>query len=736
MNVVALSTEDGRFLWKRKKTTNNPNMLYLDGRVFVGIGPGGSTLAVDPKTGETIQDLGFMKRSCARLTATPDSLFCRGNPEGLTRYDRATGDISFNGAFRPSCNDGLIAANGLAYLGPWLCDCNLQLMGTIALCSASSASLAAEDDEAGRLERTGAALSAPCLEETNADWPAYRGSAEHAGSVTVSLSEQLTQIWSFEPAQACIPTPATSAGGMLFLAGTDGKVHALDAGTGLQRWMYQTGGPVLASPTIAGGRVYVGSGDGWIYALDATSGQLLWRFRAAPVERKMMVYGALCSTWPVNSGVLVEDGVAYVAAGIIDYDGTFLYALDAATGEVKWRNGDSGHLDTDLRKGVSAQGYLTAADARLWMAGGNVISPAVYDLGTGGYVGLPVKDGSPQTNRGEEIGVLRDKFLVYGGRLRYSALKSVVNPGVFTLGRMAGTRVDKSLTLSTGKIPPVWNEDLMVLVNGRRVPPECHLVDNILVHFRRGLPDERPVAMWKAPLPADSDVVSLALGANQVVAVYEAAGFRSLYERFAVCGLDLKSGAILWQCDLPAPALAGGLLIDRDGRVIVTMADGSLVCCGGGAALREHIETLSAAALTAERREAALQPLKRLLATVHGSKNRGLLIANLRKRGVEVGQDAARAGCIVRWRLIGPFPWDYYLNSLDAAFLGEPNVDANKSCTLGERTLNWREYLTELPNGQVELAPHLRPVQQRRSVCLCRSGSARSRRLPAEGRKQ
>ena len=46
-----------------------------------------------------------------------------------------------------------------------------------------------------------------------------------------------------------------------------------------------------------------------------------------------MVYGNLCSTWPVNTGVLVHEGTAYFAAGIVDHDGTYVYALDAKTGE-------------------------------------------------------------------------------------------------------------------------------------------------------------------------------------------------------------------------------------------------------------------------------------------------------------------------------------------------------------------------------------------------------------------
>ncbi|GAH67229.1 unnamed protein product [marine sediment metagenome] len=58
---------------------------------------------------------------------------------------------------------------------------------------------------------------------------------------------------------------------------------------------------------------------------------------------------------PVASGVVIEDGVAYFAAGIVNYDGIHVYALDAATGTIKWQNNTSGHLDPEARTGVSVQ---------------------------------------------------------------------------------------------------------------------------------------------------------------------------------------------------------------------------------------------------------------------------------------------------------------------------------------------------------------------------------------------
>jgi hypothetical protein len=88
----------------------------------------------DPLSGIVLEDLNFRKVACTRLTACPDSLFVRG--EWTLRYNRASKKVLIDGAARPGCNDGALPANGLLYIGPWACDCNLSLIGALAKCSA------------------------------------------------------------------------------------------------------------------------------------------------------------------------------------------------------------------------------------------------------------------------------------------------------------------------------------------------------------------------------------------------------------------------------------------------------------------------------------------------------------------------------------------------------------------------------------------------------------------------
>jgi len=373
------------------------------------------------------------------------------------------------------------------------------------------------------------------------------------------------------------------------MCGDDGKVRALDGNNGTLKWSFATAAPVAQPPTVWNGRAYVGSGDGAVYCLEASTGRLLWRFTVAPVDRRIMAYDRLCSTWPVASGVLVQDGVAYAAAGIIDYDGTYVYALDAETGKPKWANTTSGHLDKLLRKGVSAQGVLTLADNRIWMPGGNVISPACYTLQDGECLSRSVGNGSPRTNRGEEIGVLQGDYLIFGGRLRYSGVRNYVNPGMFTIAKINSGGIGKAMHLGFGKIPPAWSTDRFVMANGPQSVPVCVDCAVLVDHLDKASPEDLRQQFryantlkksWTAQELKDSDTVAFAIAKNAILTALETQRPRSLSSNWTLAGLDPETGKVMWRQQLPSAALPGGILVDRHGRIIIVHEDGSVSCFG------------------------------------------------------------------------------------------------------------------------------------------------------------
>jgi len=605
MNIVAVSARDGKFLWTRKKIRNDPTLLFADGKLVIG----GRTVLVDPLSGKTLKELGFWKAACTRMTGCPDAFFCRG--EGLGRYDRARGEYTIDGAARPGCNDGAIPANGLLYVGPWLCDCNLSLIGTVTLCPAADFRFDYVAREQDRLEHgEEGAAEVRKLQVNELDWPTYRANNQRSASSMATVPTGMAQaaLWSYRPRTGYSPSPPTAAGGLIFVGGSDGKVRCINAQTGKLQWDFATAGPIRLPPTIWEGRALVGSGDGYIYALEAATGRLLWRFRAAPVQRRIMVYGSLCSTWPVNSGVLVQDGVAYAAAGIIDRDGTYVYALDARTGGIKWQNNETGHLNKQLRKGVSVQGDMTIAGGRLWMAGGNQVSPACYDLKTGRYMEDRIPSGRPAAQRGCEIGALRNRYIVLGGRLMYSGPGSVVSSASFAFVELAqdGSKTGRQISpFSRSSVPPAWDDHTFASLTeryGKLGLWDPDMLDAFLKlkeqqdrqaaqRRRRGWPQRRYLAgtferymrdlgKWEADSPGTR---ALAMAKNAIVLACLTSG-RGQEPQWSVRAYEKESeqGRVLWERPLPGEPVLNGLLVDREGRVVVVMMDGSIVCFGQG----------------------------------------------------------------------------------------------------------------------------------------------------------
>jgi outer membrane protein assembly factor BamB len=601
MNVVALSTISGSLLWTKKKFTNNPNAIFVDGNAILGVGDRGSHVVLNSVTGEVLEDLNFRKVACTRLTASTDSLFVRG--EGTLRFDREQKKTLIDGGIRPACNDGVIPAHGLLYVGPWQCDCNLSLIGAMAKCSAGDFRFDQVATDEDRLEvGTGDIETVASFPLDDHDWPTYRANNQRTASTPRRLatpdaeaSTPTAPQWAYAPELEHVPTSPVAAGDLVFVAGDDGIVRAIHAENGQLAWKFATAGPIKASPTIWNGRVYVGSGDGYAYALEATTGRMLWRFRAAPVARYIMVYGNLCSTWPVNSGVLVHEGVAYFAAGIIDHDGTYIYALDAKTGKIKWQNNSCGHLNEELRKGISVQGNLAIHDGRLLMAGGNQASPAQFDLATGECLNPPFVQGQPKANHGKFVGVIERKYPVAGGRILYSSPRNVANKDSFVV-----LREGRPLSLSFGGVPPAWNQQALALVNFRNGKLSCYDMektrDRLEQGYSRPAATDRPASRWQSladALDADQanrwksdlnsptkfEVLALAATPDRIAAVVQVQLRHRAHPQFQVQAFAINEGTPVWfwQHDLPFEPLPEGLAVGRDGQLLVNTLQGHLL---------------------------------------------------------------------------------------------------------------------------------------------------------------
>ena len=91
--------------------------------------------------------------------------------------------------------------------------------------------------------------------------------------------------------------------------------------TNIIAWDFDTGSVVTSSPAVADGVVYVGSNDTYVYALDASTGDEIWRYQISGQFGYNGTY----------SSPAVADGVVYIGSN--DFN---IYALNASTGTKIW----------------------------------------------------------------------------------------------------------------------------------------------------------------------------------------------------------------------------------------------------------------------------------------------------------------------------------------------------------------------------------------------------------------
>lgn len=236
------------------------------------------------------------------------------------------------------------------------------------------------------------------------DWPMWRYDAGRTATSPHGLPDELELRWSRKYPQRVqtwddplnndlmaydrVFEPIVMGQRLIVGFNDSDKIVCWDLASGSELWRFYANGPVRMPPAGHGDDVFVTSDDGYLYCIDVSRGDLRWKFRGGPGDRKVLGNRRIVSMWPARGGPVVHDGHVYFASSIWPFMGTFIYDLDAETGDVVWVNDRTSasyikqpHSAPSFA-GIAPQGAMVATKDALIVPGGRSV-PAVFDRQTG-----------------------------------------------------------------------------------------------------------------------------------------------------------------------------------------------------------------------------------------------------------------------------------------------------------------------------------------------------------------
>ncbi|QEG24936.1 outer membrane protein assembly factor BamB family protein [Mariniblastus fucicola] len=245
-------------------------------------------------------------------------------------------------------------------------------------------------------------------------WETYRRDSKRSGVVETELTPTgLKPAWSWNGELKPFPAwdgparwdaynlvhdlPAMRQYDACFYPVSDGKiavfgsssqdfVKAVDLQTGKLIWQFNAGGPVRLAPTIDGDKVLFGCDDGFAYCLNKSNGKQIWKFSPSidqGAEQLMLINNdRLISYYPIRTGVIVRDNIAYFGASMLPWRESYLCAINVETG----KDDESKSTYVTRHEDATLEGNLLIADDRLIVPQGR-IAPLLFDRSTGAKKG-------------------------------------------------------------------------------------------------------------------------------------------------------------------------------------------------------------------------------------------------------------------------------------------------------------------------------------------------------------
>jgi len=191
-------------------------------------------------------------------------------------------------------------------------------------------------------------------------YDAKRRRANPDGSGPPGTLADVEEAWRFDTEGATVPVVS---GGTVYFGTSDG-VTAVDSRSGGEVWSYGTEGEVREPPALHNGAVYAGTSEGRVVALGAPNGEERWStsldgaVTTSPMVDAVdlfvgtgdesMLYSLDVAdgdeNWSFSARVPVEAAPAVTEERVIYVDGALVFALDRFTGENEWRSYSGGTL--------------------------------------------------------------------------------------------------------------------------------------------------------------------------------------------------------------------------------------------------------------------------------------------------------------------------------------------------------------------------------------------------------
>ncbi len=380
--IAAFALETGQKLWTCPNGENymkSPELFIAQGLLWSK-----QLKGISPKTGEVVKGLtqemlGPMSHDRCYRNRVTYQYYLNSGSGGVDFVGLDGSSEHPNPWVRSTCGLSAMPANGMIYNGPFVCQCAIgsMLTGFNGLYNESAGRFTVSHKP--RLVE-GPAFTRPLGEvSADSDWPTYRQSGARSGIGKAKLPAKLATQWQVKIGSK--PTAPVIVGEHIYVAAKDEHtLYCLNKTTGKIAWTFTAGGPIDSPPTYYKGLLLTGCRDGWVYCVDANDGSLRWQFNALPVQSLIVDGGQLESAWPVNGSVLVEQGIAYFAAGRSSYldGGISVFGLSPETGEMIHNKVVAGPYEEanenfptrgerTFRLGGFKSGIFSASDGKLFL---------------------------------------------------------------------------------------------------------------------------------------------------------------------------------------------------------------------------------------------------------------------------------------------------------------------------------------------------------------------------------